>query len=84
MIIVSCSLLFITHSSYKQKHIKKYAIIFTSSTTVNSAPTNNSNNLFSLHYGSKIQIIDKVDKWTNIKIESGDTGWVENNKYKEL
>ena len=84
MTIISLCLLCITYSSYKENHIKKYAIIFTSSTTVNSAPTNNSSNLFSLHYGSKIQIIDKVDEWTNIKIESGNTGWIENSKYKEL
>ena len=84
MTIITLCLICITYSSYKENYIKKYAIIFTSSTTVNSAPTNNSSNLFSLHYGSKIQIIDKVDKWTNIKIESGNTGWIENTKYKEL
>ena len=77
-------LLFITHSSYTQNFVKKEGIIFTSTVTVNSAPTSNSTNLFSLHSGSKVEVIDEIGDWINIKIANGNSGWIMKNTIKEL
>lgn len=77
-------LLFITHNSYTKNFIKKEGIIFTSTVIVNSAPTSNSTNLFSLHSGSKIEIIDGIGDWINIKIANGNSGWILQNSTKEL
>ena len=77
-------LLFATYSSYKENYIKKEVIIFSSTVVVNSAPTNNSTNLFSLHSGSKAEIIDQIGNWINIKIANGNSGWVEQTDCKEL
>ena len=65
---------FATYSSYQRNITKKEAIIFTSSIVVNSAPTTNSTNLFSLHSGSKIEILDTIGEWINIKIANGSSG----------
>ena len=73
-----------TYSSYQSKITKKEAIIFTSSVVVNSAPTTNSTNLFSLHSGSKIEILDTIGEWINIKIANGNSGWILQNSIKEL
>jgi len=64
--ILALILLFISSNSYTQNFIKKEGIIFTSSITVNSAPTSNSTNLFSLHSGTKVQVIDTIGDWINI------------------
>ena len=77
-------LLLITHSSYTQNFVKKEAIIFTSSVVVNSAPTTNSTNLFSLHSGSKIEILDTIGEWINIKIANGSSGWIKESGCKVL
>ena len=77
-------MLFATYSSYKENYTKKEVIIFSSTVVVNSAPTNNSTNLFSLHSGSKAEIIDQIGNWINIKIANGNSGWVEQTDCKEL
>ena len=75
---------FATYSSYQAKITKKEAIIFTSSIVVNSAPTANSTNLFILHSGSKIEILDTIGEWINIKIENGSSGWIKKSECKIL
>jgi len=77
-------LLFITYSSYQENYNKKEAIIFSSTTIANSAPTNNSTNLFSLHSGSKVEIIDSIGDWVNIKIANGNNGWIKKSDCKIL
>ena len=75
---------FATYSSYQAKITKKEAIIFTSSIVVNSAPTANSTNLFILHSGSKIEILDTIGEWINIKIANGSSGWIKESGCKIL
>ena len=75
---------FATYSSYQGNITKKEAIIFTSSVVVNSAPTTNSTNLFSLHSGSKIEILDTIGEWINIKIANGSSGWIKESGCKVL
>jgi len=75
---------FATYSSYQGNITKKEAIIFTSSVVVNSAPTTNSTNLFSLHSGSKIEILDTIGEWINIKIANGNSGWIKESGCKVL
>ena len=81
LVIIS---VFTTFSSYQSKITKKEAIIFTSSIVVNSAPTSNSTNLFSLHSGSKIEILDTIGEWINIKITNGNSGWIKKSDCKVL
>ena len=75
---------FATYSSYQLNITKKEAIIITSSIAVNSAPTTNSTNLFSLHSGSKIEILDTIGEWINIRITNGNEGWINQREVKEL
>ena len=77
-------ILIATQSSYYNNFTKKEAIIFSETITVNSAPTINSTNLFTLHEGSKIEILDNIGNWINIKIANGNRGWITRNSIKEL
>jgi tetratricopeptide (TPR) repeat protein len=54
----------------------KEAIIFTPTITVKSSPTLNSVDLFVIHEGTKVKIVDKVDQWFKIKIKDGSIGWL--------
>ena len=76
--------LLITQTSYHNNFTKKEAIIFSETITVNSAPTSSSTNLFTLHAGTKIEIIDIIGDWINIKIANGNSGWIAQNSIKEL
>lgn len=81
---ITLALLFITYSSFQENHTKKEAVIFTKTVIVNSAPTSNSTNLFPLHSGTKVVIIDIIGDWINIKIANGNSGWILHNSVKVL
>ena len=80
---ISILCLFITFSSNKIDS-KKYGILFSQNVTVKSAPTENGTNLFSLHLGAKIEIIDEVGEWIKIKIADGNIGWITTKNCKPL
>ena len=54
----------------------KHAIVFDSSVTVRSGPSQGSNRLFVLHEGTKVKIREKTDKWYEIQIANGEVGWL--------
>ena len=81
---ITVIILLITQTSYHNNFTKKEAIIFSETITVNSAPTSSSTNLFTLHTGSKVEIIDSIGDWINIKIANGNSGWIAQNSIKEL
>jgi tetratricopeptide (TPR) repeat protein len=81
---ITVIILLITQISYHNNFTKKEAIIFSETITVNSAPTSSSTNLFTLHAGSKVEIIDTIGDWINIKIANGNSGWIAKNSIKKL
>ena len=60
----------------------KEAIIFSPSVTAKSSPDDNSTDLFVIHEGAKIKIIDSVGEWSEIKIANGSIGWVNTSAFK--
>jgi len=85
LFLTSALLLFlISGSSYQNKIAKKEGIIFSSVVVVNSAPTSNSTELFTLHSGTKLEITDRISDWIHIKIANGNSGWILQNSVKEL
>jgi len=55
---------------------KNTAIIFTPSVTLKSSPADSGNNLFILHEGTKVEILDQVGDWRWIRIADGSRGWI--------
>ena len=52
-------------------------IITTPAVTVKSTPADNGNDLFVLHEGSKVEIIDSSLKdWCEVSIADGKVGWI--------
>lgn len=62
----------------------KIAIVFAEETEVMNAPTLNSEELFTLHEGTKVTVLDRVDNWKKIKLADGKIGWIIANEIKEL
>ena len=60
------------------------AIIFATKAEIKNAPTNSSEEIFELHEGTKVIILDELDNWKKIKIADGKTGWVYQDKLKEI
>ena len=52
------------------------AIVFTPTITVKSSPDNSSVDLFVIHEGTKVLIIENIGDWYKIRIANGDVGWM--------
>ncbi len=74
----------ISYNQYQKVTSTKTAIIFTSKVSVNNAPTLNSDEVFILHEGTKVVILDAVDNWKKIKLADGKIGWISTSDLKEL
>jgi tetratricopeptide (TPR) repeat protein len=68
--------------SYFNGH--KQGIIFTSTVNVKSGPIDQSNTLFVLHEGTKVNLLDNTNGWVKIKLANGNVGWVRVADAKEI
>lgn len=75
---------FTTYNQYKKASNTKYAIVFDQKISVNNAPTTNSDEVFILHEGTKVNILDTLDSWKKIKLADGKIGWISADAIKEL
>jgi tetratricopeptide (TPR) repeat protein len=62
----------------------KYAIIYETTVTVKSSPSENGTNIFPLHEGTKVQMLENVGEWTQIKIADGKQGWLKKEEILEI
>ena len=60
-------------------HHSNSAIIFSSQVNGKSSPDASGTDLFLLHEGTKVYIIDKVGEWYEIRLSDGNKGWVQSN-----
>jgi len=62
-----------------KKMILEYngAIIMSPTITVKGSPSDSGTDLFILHEGTKVYILDELQDWFEIKISDGKQGWIE-------
>ena len=74
----------ITIKEYHFAKNNKEAIIYATKTSVKNEPTLQANDIFTLHEGTKVTVLDSVDNWKKIKLADGKIGWILSNELKEL
>jgi len=62
--------------NYKTLQNNTEAIIFTPTVTIKSSPDEKSIDLFVLHEGTKVNILDNIGNWYEIRIANGSVGWL--------
>ena len=76
LVVFALSVLFAANQ--KQASLTEdHAIIMTPTVTVKSTPNEASVDLFVLHEGTKVEILDHADGWNKIKIANGSMGWLQ-------
>ena len=76
--------IFITYNQYQKAKNTKYAIVFSPKISVNNAPSSNSDEVFELHEGTKVHVLDALDDWKKIKLADGKIGWISTESIKML
>ena len=59
-----------------------YAIVINPLCNIKSAPNSNGNNLFVLHEGTKIEILEQTGGWSKIELADGRQGWAVQKDYE--
>ncbi len=55
------------------------AIVFSPSATVKSSPSAQGTELFVLHEGTKVKVLETIGEWNRIEISDGSDGWLPTN-----
>lgn len=84
VLAVSIVFLLFSYIQYDKETNTRNAIIFTPNVYVKNAPDPTSTDLFILHEGTKIEIMDAVNDWYKIKLSNGDIGWMLKSTLKEI
>jgi tetratricopeptide (TPR) repeat protein len=83
LLLLLCSFI-ISFKEHQYQTNKLEAIVFQEVVTVKNAPSENSDDVFELHEGTKVTVLDKVAAWKKIKLADGKVGWIPKKALKEL
>ena len=81
---VSILFFFLGSQQKSSKLNSKYGIIFSPSVTVKSSPEQDGTRLFVIHEGTKVEILDTENEWTEISLMNGNKGWVKSEVYRNI
>lgn len=63
-------------SGHRSARSASEAIVFAPTITVKSSPDERSTDLFVLHEGTKVRLLDNIGTWYEIRIANGSVGWL--------
>lgn len=85
LLTFSCMVsLAITIQQYQNHKNSEYAIVFSEEVSVISEPIKNASEVFVLHSGTKLKVLEKQGEWQKIKISDGQIGWIDKKVIKKL
>jgi len=61
-----------------------HAIVTSTAISVKSSPSENSNDLFILHAGTKVETLRNVGEWCEIRIADGNKGWLPKSAFEKI
>lgn len=73
---LSLGALFFSWQGYRTYRNTREAIVFSPTVTLKSSPDENSVDLFVLHEGTKVELMDHIGTWYEIRIANGSVGWL--------
>jgi tetratricopeptide (TPR) repeat protein len=84
ILLISLSAFIFSYNQKKLVYDHSYAIIISPSVTIKSSPDDSGTELFQIHEGTKVKIIDQIGEWKEIKLSDGNVGWLRNDDLLKL
>ena len=81
LLLCAIFFLFLSSSANGIEHGHDEAILTATNAYVKSAPDGSSTDLFIIHEGIKLDILDRVGSWSKIRLADGKVGWVDQKSY---
>lgn len=79
--LLSILMSYLQHEQYRKDNP---AIVFSKEVRVSSEPNGSSETIFSLHEGTKVNVLEELDGWEKIRIADGQTGWLLGENIKHI
>ncbi|MCB0447877.1 MAG: tetratricopeptide repeat protein [Gelidibacter sp.] len=83
-LVIACAALTFAFHKYNLNKHDRPAIVFAQESKVKSEPNLRSGEAFTLHEGTKVQILDTMNSWKKIKLSDGKIGWIPEKDIKML
>ena len=84
LVLMSISVFSMTYTKYDMQSKHMEAIVFDPTITVKSSPNQLGKDLFVIHEGTKVFIIEEINEWCNIRIANGSEGWLPSASIKRI
>jgi len=82
--IIGVFTMFMTFRVSIKENMQNNAIIFVPSVYVKSSPDSNATDLFILHEGTKVIILENINDWYEVKIQNGNVGWIQKSNFEVI
>jgi tetratricopeptide (TPR) repeat protein len=69
--------------SYRESNTQ-FAVVMTDVANIKSAPDKKGNDLFVIHRGLKVQVLDNVNQWQKIRLADGKVGWIPEHEIESI
>lgn len=69
---------------YNDFHNEQQAIVFSNEAAILSEPNDRSQQVFTLHEGAKVNVLDSLNDYQKIRLADGKTGWISKESLKIL
>ena len=83
-LMISVGSFFLGRTVSKYTEANHYAILFDKEVRLYEQPNTYSKEVFALHEGTKVEILDKVKEWYKIKVADGRIAWTKKHSVKKL
>ena len=83
-LVISVIFLLFAWGNFRSIQKDLSAIIINPTITVKSSPDEKSTDIFVLHEGIKVQLIDHIGDWYEIRISNGSVGWVPQSSFEQI
>jgi tetratricopeptide (TPR) repeat protein len=74
--VISAATFIFAYHQKKNVYDNDWAIILSPSVTIKGSPDHSGTDLFQLHEGTKVKIIDQLGEWREIRLSDGNVGWL--------
>ena len=83
-LILACAALAFAFHKEAMINRDQPAIVFAEESQIKTEPNLRSEEAFKLHEGTKVQVLDTLENWKQIKLSDGKTGWINQDDIKLL
>lgn len=84
LVALSIFTFFLAMSQHHRMSTDTEGIVFTANVTVKSAPDGSSNDLFVIHEGTKVALLQESADWIEISLPNGNSGWIRENDLRKI